>query len=376
MKFKKALVFTILGSMVIGTVGCGGGNNGDNTGDTQPAGGKDKVKVTLLGAGYGDKSYWDSAKKGAEELKNVYADQVEVNIVDMSPDTKKWISAMHEAGESDADVIITGGFQQKENVEEIAGQYPDKQWIMFDSELDYESYELENAYSMGYMANQSGYLAGMTAAYLTTSDNDGINEDNVIGFVGGMDNNPVVNDFLVGYIEGAKAVDPDIKMAVSYVNSFEDSAKAKEIAMAQFNSSNVDVIFSVAGASGTGCIESAFNEGKYVIGVDSDQSLLYEGREEQKCIVTSALKRVDKSIVYAIGKHLDGSLPYGKYELLGLKEEAVGIVYNDIMNSYVDESFTKELQQAEKDMADGKITVSTAFDMTNDEVKALVETVK
>ena len=48
-----------------------------------------------------------------------------------------------------------------------------------------------------------------------------------IGFVGGMDN-PSINEFLVGYIEGAQAINPDIKVATSYVGSFTDTAKGKE----------------------------------------------------------------------------------------------------------------------------------------------------
>ncbi|MEG2843180.1 MAG: BMP family ABC transporter substrate-binding protein, partial [Ruthenibacterium sp.] len=248
----------------------------------------------------------------------------------MTSDTKKWPTAMFEAGDSDADLIITGGFQQVDNMQDIASQYPDKKWISFDTALNYEENEIGNVYSMGYQVNQAGYLAGMVAAELTTSEKEGINPEKIIGFVGGMENTPIIGEFLVGYIEGAKSVDPEIKIVTSYTNSFEDSAKGKEITLAQFNSDKADVVFAVAGASGTGCIEAAANEGKYVIGVDSDQSLLYEGRTEQKSIVTSALKRVDQSIINAVGRHLDGTLPYGTYEVLGLKDDCVGIVYNDI----------------------------------------------
>lgn len=366
MKFKRLCALLTALTIGFGLVGCGEKSSDEG----------EKVKITLLGSGYGDKSYWDSAKTGADQLETIYEGKVEVNVVDMTPDTTKWPAAMHEAGESDADLIITGGFQQKDNMEEVATQYPDKKWIMFDSDLDFAKGDMDHIYAMGYKASQSGYLAGMVAAYLTSSDNEGINEEKVIGFIGGMDNNPVVNDFLIGYVEGAKAVDKDIKVAVSYISSFIDTAKAKELSLVQVNSQKADVIFSVAGAAGIGCIEGAAEKGKYVIGVDSDQSILFEGRSEQDKIVTSALKRVDQSIIYAVGQYLEDKLPFGSYQDLGIKEESVGIVYNDIFKKYVSEDFVKELEAAEEKLVKEEITVSTAHGKTNDEIKAIVDSVR
>ena len=56
-----------------------------------------------------------------------------------------------------------------------------------------------------------------------------INEDNVIGFVGGVDS-PVINDFLYGYILGAQSVNPDVKIDTRYVGNYIDPAKGKELA--------------------------------------------------------------------------------------------------------------------------------------------------
>ena len=55
----------------------------------------------------------------------------------------------------------------------------------------------------------------------------------------------VINDSAVGFIEGAQFVDPDVKVLVSYVGSYVDSATAKELAITQY-SNGADVVF-VAG---------------------------------------------------------------------------------------------------------------------------------
>lgn len=362
-------VLAIVMTASLGLAGCG-------KEETKEKDDKEVVKVTLLAGGYGDKSFNDSARAGVEALEKTYSGKVEVNIVDMSTDTSKWQAAMYEAGDSDTDIIVTGGFQQTDNVQQIAQEYPDKKWISYDTILDYEGADLSNVYSMGYMSNQAGYLAGMVAAYVTTSGEEGTNPDKVIGFVGGMENTPSVDDFLVGYIEGAQAVDPEIKVVSSYVNNFDDSAKGKEIALSQINSDKADVIFAAAGAAGTGCIEAASDEGVFFIGVDSDQSLEYEGKQEQAVIVTSAMKRVDQSIINAVGRALDGNLPYGEYEKLGMKEECVGIVENDLYKANVPEEGRNAVTQAMSDLKDGKTEVKSAYDMTSDEIKAMADAVR
>lgn len=137
-------------------------------------------------------------------------------------------------------------------------------------------------------------LAGVLAAMVTESDMEFANADKKIGFVGG-DEHPVITDFLVGYIEGAKSVDPEIKVYVSYIGSWDDTAKGKEMAIAQYNQ-GVDIIFPAAEQAGLGCVEAAVEMGKYIIGVDSDQAMLFDGVSEEKAnaILTSVLKKVNQ----------------------------------------------------------------------------------
>ena len=145
--------------------------------------------------------------------------------------------------------------------------------------MDYSSGDLSNVLSVLFDSNQSGFLAGAAAAYYTESENG--NADKVIGFVGGTESS-TVNNFLVGYAEGAKYVDPEIKVLTAYVGDFLDTAKAKDLANAQM-SEGADVVFQVAGAAGNGVIEAASEkEGTVAIGVDSDQYAALEGSDLQQ----------------------------------------------------------------------------------------------
>lgn len=86
--------------------------------------------------------------------------------------------------------------------------------------------------------------------------------------LGGMEN-PIVSDFMVGFIAGAQAVYPEVKIAVSYIGSFTDAAKGKEAALAQYNS-GVALGFPVAAGAGLGLLAAAKDVDKYVLGVDAD----------------------------------------------------------------------------------------------------------
>lgn len=62
---------------------------------------------------------------------------------------------------------------------------------------------------------------------------------------------------------------------MSYINSFVDSARGKELALAQFNGQKADVIFQIAGNAGLGVLEAAEEAGFLGIGVDSDQAAIF-----------------------------------------------------------------------------------------------------
>ncbi len=71
--------------------------------------------------------------------------------------------------------------------------------------------------------------------------------------------------------------------------------------------------------------------GKYIIGVDSDQAMLFSGSDEAKAnvILSSVLKNVGDSLVRMAEMEEEGTVPYGKCEFLGLKENGAGLADNE-----------------------------------------------
>ena len=335
-----------------------------------------KLKVVLLLNGtLGDKSFFDSAANGMSLIQSEMGAAVETKTIEMGYDQSKWEPTLLDVSEGPWDIVVLGTWQMTEALQKVAKDHPTKKYVIFDTAVDY-SLGLANVYSILYSQNEASFLAGALATYVTTSSMPLANKQKVIGFLGGMDI-PVINDFLVGYIEGAKYVDPAVKVAISYIGSFDDSAKGKEMALAQY-SQGADIGYNVAGQAGLGQLDAAKDAKRYAIGVDSDQAAIFltSDPEKAKLITTSVLKRVDNSILRAVQMHVKGTAPYGKAETLGFAENCVGLAKNDIYSQVVPADMRSKLEEIEKKIIAKEIKVGTAFSMTTEDLNKIRNAVK
>ncbi|MFZ5827372.1 MAG: BMP family ABC transporter substrate-binding protein [Bacillota bacterium] len=355
------LMVTLFGS------GCSKGSGGGS--------GSGMKVVFLVNGALGDKSFFDSANAGLQRAKKELG--IDFKVIEMGTDPSKWEPTLVDVSDQQWDVIIVGTWQMTEALEKVAPQNPDKKYIIFDTAVDYSKAKLDNVYSILYKQNEGSYLAGALAAMVTSSKLPLANQDKkVIGFLGGMDI-PVINDFLVGYIQGAKDVDPGVKVAVSYVGDFANPAKGKEMALAQYRM-GADIGFNVAGETGLGQLDAAKEMNRYALGVDSDQAELFKSSDPKKAelILTSMLKRVDNSLFRAISLHKEGKLKFGAAETLGLKEEAVGLAENDFYKKSVPDDMKKKLGELKQKILKGEIKVDTAFGMDNKKLDEIRNAVK
>ena len=371
--FRNAAVMALAATML---AGCGGSGDAEKPEGGEQADGAEKLKVSLLVTGsFGDKAFNDSAQAGMERLAAELGDKVEIEMIELGTDKTKFEGSLLDASESDADIIVTGLWEMKEVTEKVAQEFPQKKYIIFDTDIDYSLGDLSNVYSMSYKQNEGAFLAGVLAASATTSDMEFANEENIIGFVGAKDTAAVINDSAVGFIQGAQFVDPDVKVLVSYVGSYVDSATAKELALTQY-SSGADVVFVAAGPSSVGAIEAAAESQKYIIGVDSDMALAYEGKTEADYIISSAIKGVGDSIYNAVDRTLNSTLPYGEHEVLGLKEGVVYLADNEIYQTVVPEAVRAAVTDAEGKLLSGEATVDSAYGMEKETLQSIIDSAK
>ena len=326
------------------------------------------LRITLVINGVlGDKSFFDSAQRGMDRLLDD-GYNIEVNTIELGIDPVNWESGLSDAmlDSDNYDVLIVGTYQMGEFLATRAHLYPDKYFIFYDNTVPYDDPEFcvegcTNVYSVTYKQNEGSFLAGVYAGAMTISDVEGFNADSVIGTVGGQDI-PVINDFIVGYEQGACLANPEVETLVQYAGGWNDPAKGKEIALAMFEQ-KADIVFQVAGGTGAGVFEAAQEQGHYALGVDSDQATIIEETDAEQAarILTSMLKNVDNSLYRAVDMHIEGTLPYGEAEALGIAEGGVGLAFNDIYYDSSPENVL-DLVDAVMDAVEmGEITINSAI---------------
>lgn len=362
---KKIVSVMIVMALCAGLLFTGCGKDKDKGDGKDPA--KKGMKIAYLANGsLDDKSFFESAYVGVKELEKKYG--CEVDAIEIGTDRSKFEPALLDASEDDYDLIIIGTFDMEQAIMKVAPKFPDKKYIMFDYALDYSKAKLDNVYCVTYKGNEGAYISGVLAASMSKVGK--------IGFVGGMDI-PLINDFLVGFIQGVKDTNPKAKVLVSYVGDFNDPAKGKELALAQYNQ-GADIVYQGAGQSGLGCLDAAKEKGKFVIGTDSDQAMLFKKDDPAKSnlILTCQLKRVDKSLVRAYELMQKKELKFGAAETLGVAEGAVELADNEFYQKLVPQEIRTKITEAEKKIADGTIKVQSGWGLSTEQINEIKDSVK
>lgn len=337
------------------------------------------LRITYVVNGVlGDKSFFDSGQRGVDKIAEDFG--AEVNTIELGIDAQNWESGLADAMASvdKYDILIAGTFQMIDYLAKNADKYPEKVFFFFDAPMPYDNKEIckdgcKNVYSITYAQNQGSFLAGAYAAAMTMSSVEGMNADPVIGAVGGQDI-PVINDFIVGYQQGACLINPKSEFLVQYAGGWNDPAKGKEIALAMY-AQKADIVFQIAGGTGVGVFEAAAEQSKYAIGVDSDQAtIIMETDPDQAArILTSMQKNVDNSLVRAIGLYKDGKLPLGQAESLGIAEGGVSLSINDIYTKATPENVQKLIAAVSEVVTKGEISVGTVFTSEDKAAKVVAD---
>lgn len=296
------------------------------------------LKLALLVADtFGDRSFYDSSKEGVDRLAADFG--VEVSTIECNGENHD-IQMMNAADE--ADMVVCVGWQFYD-IETIAPDYPEVSWIWVDNEM---SEDVENVLTITYAQNEGSYLAGYIAAAMS--------ETGTVAAVGGEDSD-TINDFIVGYEEGAKAYNPDVNVLRNYANTYTDPAVGKDCAIA-LNDEGADVIFQIASATGDGVFEAADEKGFYAIGVDSDQKYINED-----VIICSMKKEVGSSIYDAVAEYIGGDASkWGRNWVADMATGYVGIGYGEEGSvQQISDELKAEVETVAQSIVSGDVTVST-----------------
>ena len=391
MKLKRVLGLVLAGTLAMSLAACGGSSSTETTAAATTAaaaateaakeeakeeateapaadtGSEIDKRIAYVVGNLGDKSFNDSGEDGMNRLSEADCDCRAIVFGDTSQ-TDSWEDMVLDVIDDGYHYIVASS-TYTDLLLKLAEEYPENQFVVFDDSRD-ESEIPENVAFIFYAQNEGSYMVGQMAA--------GMTESGVVAVNVGMDN-PVISDFVTGFVNGVQDYDPNVKVVKATVGSWSDPAKMKELCLSQARDTGADVFYQVAGGSGTGLFEACVETGSWAIGVDSDQYQYYKDSENPELadvILTSMLKQVGDSFVAFFEDVEAGEPVWGKLNHLGLKENSVGYVDNDFFREHVPQEIRDKMAESQEKILSGEVTVKSYYDFANEsEYQAMLSSV-
>ncbi len=239
--------------------------------------------------------------------------------------------------ENGCDLVIGVGINMQLAVEEASAEFPDTNFAIIDAAI-----EQDNVRSILFTEEQGSYLVGYLAGLMT--------ETNKIGFVGGQELD-LIKKFQYGYFAGALHANPEVELLPAKYTGDWDNVDKGKVAANVLYSGGADIVYHAAGRAGLGVIRAAADNGKYAIGVDSDQD-----SEEPGSVLTSMIKGVDNAVFQTIDDVVNGSFSGGAV-LYDLAAGGVGVSPMTHTKEDVGEENLAKLDEVKQAIIAGEIVV-------------------
>ena len=346
---KKIVLCLLIAGIIAASVFAGGGSQPSSA----SAGG---VSVRLLtdATGIDDKSFNAAAWRGILEFygdtwqnqakRGSSYDVVTAQTQDM------YIPNIRQATDEGYDLIVTTGFTFADALEAVAAQNPSQQYMI----VDVDWVNLPNVMQAVYAEHEGSYLVGVATALKAKAD--GIANPR-FGFIGGVPG-ATITKFEVGFVQGVLSVIPDAQIVDYYANDWGRPDLAKTQAKNWYDS-GVYAIYSAAGGTGNGTIAQAkeyraAGRNVWAIGVDSDQHEEGLYNNTDSAVLTSMLKRVETSLIYAL-RAVQNKTFKGEVIVFDLKADGVGY---STTNSAMSADIKNQLEQIKQRIVSGQINIA------------------
>jgi basic membrane lipoprotein Med (substrate-binding protein (PBP1-ABC) superfamily) len=235
-------------------------------------------------------------------------------------------------------LVFAHGFEFQEPAERVSSEYPQTIFIITSGRR-----AVGNVAPLIFRLEEASYLAGMVAG--------GLSRSHVLGFVGGIELPPIEAAYQ-GWVNGARAVDPDVQTRKIYLNSFDDAAAGREAALALIRV-GADMFHHNADAAALGVFQAAReNEGVFVFGSNEDQARLAPER-----VVGSAVIDLPRAFL-AVARQVKEGTFQPKVEAFGLASGVVRYVPNPALETMLHQTLRSRVQAAADSIAAGTLVAA------------------
>jgi basic membrane protein A len=307
------------------------------------------VALIIAQGGLGDQSYNDLAYSGFK--KALSEDKLEGKAVESKDVVAQAADILRRASDAGFGLVVDLEYSHGDALQAVAKDYPGTDYVILN-----QVRPGANVASVLFQEQEGSYLAGALAALVAKETAiKGMSGKPVIGVIGGT-KSVGIDKFIVGYIQGARAIDPQAEVKVAYSNNFGDPAVGFQMAKAMFDA-GANVVYQVAGGTGLGVIKAAKEAGRFAIGVDTDQDGISPGS-----VLTSMVKRTDVAVETVMKDYANGKFPGGQTVTLGLAQDGVGLSPMKYTREMVPASALAKVDDLQKKILSGEIKVWNVVD--------------
>ena len=304
-------------------------------------------KVALLTPGpISDKSWNGGAYEGLMAIR----DSLDAEVSHIQTRTPaEFDENFRQYGSKGFNLVFGHGFEFQDAAMRVAPSYPKTVYVTTSG-----SSVAKNVAGADFAFEEASYLAGMVAGATTKS--------NKLGVIGGTELPPVKRSF-AAFEQGARSVNPDVSVIVSYIGNWDDASAGKEQAIAQI-SRGVDIIFQNADAAGLGIFQAVKEaKGIRIIGSNADQNDIAPDQTLGSVVINLP------HAFLLIARAVQSPDFTGKVFSMGLKENVVSYVPNPKLLSTVPASVTAAVDSTNALMKNGTFTARMLPDSVQEKKK-------
>ncbi len=305
MKSTLSVFFTLALTM---TAACarGGADAADTADATKP------LTVALLTPGpISDQAWNGGAYDGLVALRDSLGAKIS-HIQTKTP--AEFEENFRQYGAQGTSLVFGHGFEFQDAAVRVAPMYPNTVYVVTSGRVT-----AKNVAGVSFAFEEASYQAGMVAGATTKT--------NTLGMIGGTELPPVKASFLA-FERGAKAVNPDVTVLVSYIGNWDDVSAGKEQALAQI-ARGADIIFQNADAAGLGIFQAAREKKVYAFGANANQNPV-----APDVILGSVVIDLPKAFMM-IGREVQSGTFVGRVINMGVKDGVIHLVMNPQLASLV-----------------------------------------
>jgi basic membrane lipoprotein Med (substrate-binding protein (PBP1-ABC) superfamily) len=308
----RPVVIAFVGIAASLLTACGGKTDSAAGGDSTAAATQPKLSVALLTPGAISDQAWNG---GAYDGLVAMRDSLGADISHIQTKTPaEFEENFRQYGAQGKSLVFGHGFEFQDAAVRVAPSYPKTIYVVTSGRVT-----APNVAGISFAFEEASYQAGMIAGAVTKT--------NTLGLIGGTELPPVKASF-IAFERGAKAVNPKVKVLVSYIGNWDDVSAGKEQALAQI-SRGADIIFQNADAAGLGIFQAAKEKKVYAFGANANQNPV-----APDVILGSVFIDLPKAFLQ-IGREVESGKFVGRVIAMGVKDDVIKLVLNPQLLSVI-----------------------------------------